>query len=36
MSNETRQPAVVIGAKLVLVAALVWGVWKVLRAEVDE
>ena len=36
MSSETRQPAAVIGAKLVLVAALVWGVWKVLRAEVDE
>ena len=36
VSNETRQPAAVIGAKLVLVAALVWGVWKVLRAEVDE
>ena len=36
MSDDARQPAAVIAAKLVLVAALVWGVWKVLRAELDE
>ena len=36
MSDETRQPAAVIGAKLVLAVALVWAVWKVLRTEVDE
>jgi hypothetical protein len=36
VSEESRQPAAVIGAKLVLLGALVWGVWKVLRAEVDE
>ena len=37
MSDEARrQPAAVIGAKLVLLGVLVWGVWKVLRAEVDE
>jgi hypothetical protein len=34
--NESRQPAAVIGAKLVLLAALAWGIWKILRAEVDE
>jgi hypothetical protein len=36
MSDETRQPAAVVGAKLVLLGALVWGIWKILRAEVDE
>ena len=35
--NPARgKPAAVIGAKLVLLGVLVWGVWKVLRAEVDE
>jgi hypothetical protein len=28
------QPAAVVGAKLVLVGALVWAVWRVLEAEV--
>ena len=36
MTDERRQPAAVIGAKLVLVATLVWGVWRVLRAEVGK
>lgn len=36
MSGEARQPAAVIGATLVLLGALVWGVWKILRTEVDE
>ena len=36
MSRDARQPAAVIGAKLVLQGALVWGVWKILRTEVDE
>jgi hypothetical protein len=36
MSGEAGQPAAVIGAKLVLLGALVWGVWKILRTEVDE
>jgi hypothetical protein len=36
VSDGSRQPAAVTGAKLVLLGALVWGVWKVLRAEVDE
>ena len=36
MTAERRQPAAVIGAKLVLIGALVWGVWRVLRAELDE
>jgi hypothetical protein len=31
-----RQPAAVTGAKLVLLGALAWGVWRVLRAEVYE
>jgi hypothetical protein len=36
MSGEARQPAAVIGAKIVLLGALVWGVWKILRTEMDE
>jgi hypothetical protein len=36
VSDGARQPAAVIGAKLVLLGALAWGVWKVLRTEVDE
>ena len=36
MNSGAGQPAAVIGAKLVLLAALVWGAWKVLRAAVDE
>jgi hypothetical protein len=36
VSDATRQPAALIGAKLVLVGALAWAVWKVLRTEVDE
>jgi hypothetical protein len=34
--NGDRQPAAVIGAKIALVGALAWAVWRVLRAEVDE
>ena len=34
--TERRQPAAVIGAKIVLIGALVWGVWRVLRIEVEE
>jgi hypothetical protein len=30
-----RQPAAVKGAKLVLLAAVVWAVWKLLRAEAE-
>ena len=30
------QPAAVIGAKLVLVGALAWAIWNVLRAELDQ
>ncbi len=33
--SGARQPAAVIGAKLVLLGALVWGVWQVVRAELD-
>ena len=36
MTAAARQPAAVIGAKLVLLGALAWGVWRVLRAEVYE
>jgi hypothetical protein len=36
VSGDARQPAAVIGAKLVLAAALVWGVWKILHVEVEE
>ncbi len=36
MTSRPRQPAAVIGAKLVLLGAVAWGVWKVLRAEVGE
>jgi hypothetical protein len=36
VSDGARQPAAVIGAKLVLLGALAWGVWKILRTEVDE
>ena len=36
MTSRPRQPAAVIGAKLVLLGAVGWGVWKVLRAEVGE
>ena len=36
MTAGPRQPAAVIGAKLVLLGALAWGVWRVLRAEVNE
>jgi hypothetical protein len=36
VSDGSRQPAAVIGAKLVLLGALAWGVWKILRAEVEE
>ena len=31
-----RQPAPVLGAKLVLFGALALGIWHVLRAEVEE
>jgi hypothetical protein len=36
LTDERRQPAAVVGAKLVLVGALVWGVWRILRAEVEQ
>jgi hypothetical protein len=36
VNGERRQPAAVIGAKIALVGALVWGVWRILRAELDE
>ena len=36
MSADRGQPAAVVGAKVVLIGALVWGVWKVLRAEVES
>ena len=36
MTAGPGQPAAVIGAKLVLLGALAWGVWRVLRAEVYE
>jgi hypothetical protein len=36
VTDERRQPAAVIGAKLLLIGALAWGVWRVLRAEVGE
>jgi hypothetical protein len=36
VSEETRQPAAVIGAKLVLLGALAWGIWQILRAELDR
>jgi hypothetical protein len=32
--SGTRQPAAVVGAKLVLAGVLAWAVWKVLRVEV--
>jgi len=35
VTGGPRQPAALIGAKLVLVGVLVWGVWRVVRAEVD-
>jgi hypothetical protein len=35
VSAERRQPAAVVGAKIVLFAALAWGVWRVLRAELE-
>jgi hypothetical protein len=36
VTDVRRQPAAVIGAKIVLVGALVWGVWRVVRAETGE
>ena len=30
------QPRLVIGAKLVLLGTLAWGVWRILRAEVGK
>ena len=36
MSEEARQPAAVIGAKLVLLGALAWGIWQILRAELGR
>jgi hypothetical protein len=36
MSERRRQPAAVIGAKLVLLGAVAWGVWRVVRAELGE
>jgi hypothetical protein len=36
VTGERRQPAAVIGAKIVLVGTLVWGAWRVLRAEVGR
>ncbi len=36
MSDATRQPVAVLGAKLVLLGALVVGVWQVVRAELDR
>ena len=36
MSAERTQPAALVGAKVVLIGALVWGVWRMLRAEVGE
>jgi hypothetical protein len=36
VTSDERQPAALIGAKVVLIGALVWGVWRILRAEVDQ
>jgi glucose dehydrogenase len=36
VTDARRQPAALIGAKLVLLGALVWGVWRVVRAETGE
>ena len=36
MTDGRRQPAAVIGAKLVLLGTLAWGVWRILRAEVGK
>jgi hypothetical protein len=36
VSDATRQPAAVIGAKLVLLGALVLGVWQVVRVELGR
>jgi hypothetical protein len=36
VSEEARQPAAVIGAKLVLLGALAWGIWRILRAELGR
>ena len=36
MTSRPRQPAAVIGAKLVLLGAVAWGVWRILRAEAYE
>jgi glucose dehydrogenase len=36
VTDGRRQPAAVIGAKIVLLGALVWGVWRIERAETGE
>jgi hypothetical protein len=36
VTDGPRQPAAVIGAKIVLLGALVWGVWRIVRAETGE
>jgi hypothetical protein len=36
VTDGRRQPAAVIGAKIVLLGALVWGVWRIVRAETGE
>jgi hypothetical protein len=36
VTDGRRQPAAVIGAKIVLFGALAWGVWRVVRTETGE
>jgi glucose dehydrogenase len=36
VTDGRRQPAAVIGAKILLIGTLAWGVWRVLRAETGE
>jgi hypothetical protein len=36
LTRDRRQPAAVVGAKLVLVGALAWAIWNVIRAELGE
>jgi len=36
VTRDRRQPAAVIGAKLVLFGGLAWAIWNVIRAELGK